>query len=97
MGLADMLKRENPTYPDSDYVGPKINMVDPEKPKPPYAPTERIPHIEIGKAIIDATDAVRQGIKNAATTEDLDKLVDVLAKIDEMHWKNAEKVTIFAR
>jgi hypothetical protein len=57
----------------------------------------RTPHIEIGKAIIDATDKVREGLSKSETPSEINAYVDILAKIDEMHWKNTEKVTIFAQ
>ena len=94
MGLADMLKRET-TYPDSDYVGPKVTKVDPEKVT--RVTIERVPHIEIGKAIIDATDKVREGLSKCESPSEINAYVDILAKIDEMHWKNTEKVMVFGR
>lgn len=58
---------------------------------------DRNPHIEIGKAIIDATDKVREGLSKCESPSEINAYVDILAKIDEMHWKNTEKVMVFGR
>jgi hypothetical protein len=58
---------------------------------------DRHPHIEIGKAIIDATDKVREGLSKCESPSEINAYVDILAKIDKMHWKNTEKVMVSGR